>query len=229
MPGLLDDTEDNLKKCQNTLQKFLDDITANAPLDDESLKLRNEYFKWTDLKTKLISNEENYILPYNVLPNKVSEYIYNYLYQDKRDIVDKYYKKDKTTGEYIINANKKSIPVNDVELLIHNLILRRGNVVWVNFGFNIGCEFRGKHPALILKNTKDTIIVIPLSSQSPNNPDINVKIDIVYGLPQIIRWGNIFRIVPISLIRIDFDSPIGSVKNYVLKEISDKIKIHGIK
>jgi len=99
----------------------------------------------------------------------------------------------------------------------------------VNFGFNVGHEFSGKHPALILKNTKHTMVVIPLSSQMPNNPDINVKIDNVYGLPIKTRWGNILRIVPISIVRIDFNSRIGSVKNDILKEISDKIKLHGIK
>ena len=96
-------------------------------------------------------------------------------------------------------------------MLIHNIVLRRGGVVWVNFGYNIGCEFGGKHPDLILKNSKDTLIALPLSSQTPNNRDINVEIDSVYGLPLKKRWGNILRIIPISVIRIDFNSPVGSV------------------
>jgi len=93
----------------------------------------------------------------------------------------------------------------------------------------VGREFGGKHPALILKNTKDTLIVLPLSSQPPNNSDINVQIDNVYGLPLKLRWGNVLRITPISIIRIDFNSPIGSVKNDILKEVSNKVKIYGIK
>jgi len=225
----IDDARNSLINCQNTLQKHLDDVTIGTPIDDEALKLREEYFKWVDLKTKLISGEKGFVLPYSALPNKISEYIYNYLYQDKKNIVDKYYKKDDSLGEFIINAKKTSIPQNEAEILIHSLVLRRGNVIWVNFGFNIGYEFGGKHPALILKNTKYVMIVIPLSSQTPNNPDINVKIDNVYNLPLKIRWGNVLRIMPISIIRIDFSSPVGSVKNGILKEISDKIKEYGIK
>jgi len=219
-----------LKDCKNALHLYLDDIlTATIPPDDEALKLRAEYFNWVNMKTKLINCEKNFVLPCNALPNKISEYIYNYLYSDKKEVVDRHYKKDINSGEFIINVNKKSIPTDDVELLIHNLVLRRGNVIWVNFGFNIGREFRGKHPALILKNTKDTLIVLPLSSQFPNTPDVNVKIDNVSGLPLRTRWGNVLRIVPISILRIDFNSPVGDVKGNVLSEISNKVKLHGIK
>ena len=71
--------------------------------------------------------------------------------------------------------------------------------------------------------------MLPLSSKTPNNLDINVEIASVYGLPLKVRWGNILRITPVSIIRIDFDSPIGSVKNDVLKDISAKVQAHGIK
>ena len=223
------DVENNLKNCQATLQKYFDDVNIDPLPDDEILKLRGEYFKWVDMKTKFIDNDKNFVFPYNALPNKISEYIYNYFYQDKKDIVDKYYKKNNNTGEFIINASKKNIPVNEAETLIHSIVLRRGNVIWVNFGYNIGREFRGKHPALILKNVKDTMIVLPLSSQTPSNPDTNIEIDTVYGLPLKKRWGNILRIIPISIIRIDFDSPVGSVQNNILQKISDIIKAHGIK
>jgi mRNA-degrading endonuclease toxin of MazEF toxin-antitoxin module len=45
--------------------------------------------------------------------------------------------------------------------MLHNLVLIRGNVIWVEFGFNIGCEFGGKHPAIILKNIGEDLIVAP--------------------------------------------------------------------
>jgi mRNA-degrading endonuclease toxin of MazEF toxin-antitoxin module len=227
--AIIEDVKNSLTNCQNTLQNFLDGIAATTPIDDDALTLRDEYFKWTDMKTNFLKNENNFVLPYNALPNKISEYIYNYLYQDKKDMIDKHYKKDSVTGDFIINANKKNVPLSDTESLIHSAILRRGNVVWVNFGFNIGREFRGKHPALILKNVKATMIVLPLSSQTPNDPDINVEVDRVYGLPPKTRWGNILRITPVSIIRIDFNSPVGSVKNNVLIDVSAKIKAHGIK
>ena len=56
-------------------------------------------------------------MPFNALPNKISEYVYNYIYQDKRDIVNKYYKKEDGTGEFVINVNKMSVPPNEVETL----------------------------------------------------------------------------------------------------------------
>ena len=33
----------------------------------------------------------------------------------------------------------------------------RGDVVWVEFGFNIGEEFSGRHPAVVLKNGGKTL------------------------------------------------------------------------
>lgn len=226
----IENTKNSLRECHDTIQKYFDDTTtAVTPPDDETLKLCDEYFRWTALKTKLIGSEKTFVLPYSALPNKISEYVYNYLYRDKKDAVDRHYKKDTNNGYFVINANKKNVPINDVETIIHSLVLRRGNVVWVNFGFNVGHEFGGKHPALILKNTKDTLIVLPLSSQTPKNPDANVKIDNVYGLPLKTRWGNILRITPISIIRIDFLSPVGSVKNEILNDVSAKINLYGIK
>ena len=102
----INDVRNSLVNCQNTLQKHLDDVIMDVPIEDENLKLREEYFEWIDLKTKLISSEKEFILPYNALPNKINEYIYNYLYQDKKNIVDKYYKRDGIAGEFIINAKK---------------------------------------------------------------------------------------------------------------------------
>jgi len=228
--SLLDNARKSLSDCQNTLNIFLDNIISTAtPPDDEAIKIRDEYFRWVDMKTHIIDNENIFSLPCSALPNKINAYIYNYLFQDKKDAVDRHYKKDNATGEFIINANKKNIPAIDVELLIHSLVLRRGNVVWVNFGFNIGREFRGKHPALILKNTKDTLIVLPLSSQAPSNPDVNVEVNNVRGLPPRTRWGNVLRIVPVSIMRIDYNSPIGDVKGKILSDISNKINLHGIK
>ena len=45
--------------------------------------------------------------------------------------------------------------------------LKRGNVVWIDFGFNIGNEFGGMHPAIILKNFDNEIFVLPISSKKP--------------------------------------------------------------
>ena len=44
-------------------------------------------------------------------------------------------------------------------LIAKYVILKRGNVVWIDFGFNIGNEFGGMHPAIILKNFENELIL----------------------------------------------------------------------
>lgn len=53
-----------------------------------------------------------------------------------------------------------------------NISYKRGDIVKVNFGFNIGCELGGPHYAVVLdkhnKHSADTITVIPLISVKPD-------------------------------------------------------------
>jgi len=225
----LSDAQQALLACKTELQEYLNDVMVTQPPNYDDLGLRADYFKWIRRKTKLLRTEKDFVLPHKIIPNKITERDYGYLRPDKRAIVDSYYKKDAATGVYVINAKKTALPPQDAEILIHSLAIKRGKVVWVNFGFNIGHEFRGKHPAIILKNTKSVLIVIPLSSQPPSKPEMNVEVKNVHGLPYRPRWVNILRIVPISILRVDFNSPIGDVKGDILSEISAKIASHGIK
>lgn len=52
-----------------------------------------------------------------------------------------------------------------------NIAYKRGDIVKVNFGFNIGSELGGVHYAIILDNSNkhnaDTVVVVPLSSYKP--------------------------------------------------------------
>lgn len=225
----LSDARQSLSACQTELQEHLNDAATITPPDYEALGLRADYFRWIRKKTKMLRNEKDFILPHKIIPNKITRRDYNYLRPDKRAIVDNYYRHDTDTGFFVINAKKTALPPADAETLTHSLVIKRGKVVWVNFGFNIGHEFRGKHPAIILKNTKSVLIVIPLSSQPPSKPEINVEVKNVHGLPHRPRWANILRIVPVSILRVDFNSPIGDVKGDVLSEISTQIALHGIK
>ena len=225
----LSDTQKALTACQIELQKHLNDVASIEPLDLDALGIRADYFGWIRKKTEILREEKIFSIPHKIIPNKITLRDYNYLRPDKRAIVDNYYKHDTSTGAYVINAKKTALSLQDAETLIHSLVIKRGKVVWVNFGFNIGHEFRGKHPAIILKNTKSVLIVILLSSQPSNKPEINVEVKNVHGLPHRPRWANILRIVPISLLRVDFNSPIGDVKGDILSEISSKISLHGIK
>lgn len=141
--------------------------------------------------------------------------------------MSKYYQYDKATDKYIISVKKCTVPQADIELLLRSLVLIRKAVIRVDFGYNIGTEFGGRHPAIILKNLKDSLVVIPLSSQMPKNMDYNVKVDKVYGFLEMPRWANVTRITQVSLSRVHFEQ-FGDVKPAVLKEIRDKLDACGI-
>lgn len=116
-----------------------------------------------------------------------------------------------------------------------DLLLKRGKVVWVDFGFNIGEEFGGKHPAIILRtlSKKQSLTVIPLDGKSdkPNveafreTHDYWVKIPFVFGMAKVTRWVNVYRVKEISTIRVDFKCSHGaSVPVETLKTIDSYIE-----
>ncbi len=100
----------------------------------------------------------------------------------------------------------------------------RGDVVWVEFGFNIGEEFSGRHPAVILKNGGKTLLVLPITSKQPTPQQLASKIYIelgkIYNFKSMRRWVNIFNICPISIERIDFTKKKGNIKGTDLDSIS---------
>ena len=123
-------------------------------------------------------------------------------------------------------------------------ILKRGNIVWIDFGFNIGTEFGGRHPAIILKRIKqlNQIVVIPLDSSSDipdtelkrENSEFWVKIseNEIRGMTNQIRWVNVYNVTQISILRVDFFDNEGNVKCFpvdyeVLDRIDEKIKKFG--
>lgn len=103
--------------------------------------------------------------------------------------------------------------------------LKRGVVVWIEFGFNIGNEFGGKHPAIILRKTGKSVFVVPLSSQKPDEPKkYHVKIDKVYGFKNMERWTNVLKLQNVSIQRIDMSASIGNVKGDILNKINEALK-----
>ncbi len=100
----------------------------------------------------------------------------------------------------------------------------RGDVVWVEFGFNIGEEFSGRHPAVVLKNGGKTLLVLPITSKQPTDKQLASKTYIelgrIYNFKTMRRWVNIFNINPISIERIDFTKPKGNIKGLDLDNIS---------
>ena len=57
----------------------------------------------------------------------------------------------------------------------------RGDVIWVEFGFNIGEEFSGRHPAVVLKNGGKTLLVLPITSKQPTEKQLASKTYVELG------------------------------------------------
>lgn len=180
--------EDASRSFDNTISTLRRHFTQIDRHESEQIKLANEYYKWTALKTNLILEEKSFQIPVIALPNTIKPATFKWLRPEKQSVVSRYYRYDKETDTYIISVRKETVPEDALEMIVRSLVLIRKHVVWVDFGYNIGTEFSGRHPAIILKNLKDSLIVIPLSSQEPKTMDYNVKVEKVYMITCCKMW-----------------------------------------
>lgn len=129
-----------------------------------------------------------------------------------------YLKWTKTKTDIILNEKSYTIPD------AYKGQLKRGKVVWVDFGFNIDEEFGGRHPAIILKLFGNSMYCIPIDSghipDDKKEKNYAVDIPFVFDLPRMPRWCNVLRLRSVSCQRIDFSSPIGRIKGEKLDEIN---------
>lgn len=142
-----EDVSNSFEEILTALRNHFAGINLSEP---ESTKLANEYYKWTHLKTDLISNEKAFRIPACALPNTIKPSSFQWLHTDKQTVVDRYYRYDSETNQYIISVRKDTVPDEDIRLIVRSLVLIRKAVIWVDFGYNIGTEFGGRHPAVIL-------------------------------------------------------------------------------
>lgn len=232
-------------KCLKELREFRKSLnTAN------DLKRGKLYFTWIRDKTKKIENEKDIdyiyknIVQYTLKNYKIDKYNYERLNKQLKNIVKNNYALKK--NNYIFNNT--NISKEDTMLLTKKVLLKRGNVVWIDFGFNIGNEFGGMHPAIILKNFDNEIFVLPISSKKPkeykkleqdyHNKKITleecikkkgqiteiVQIDNIYRFKDMIRWANITRMKKVSILRLNFNGTIGKVDGKYLSTINEKIR-----
>ena len=152
-----------------------------------------------------------------------------------KNTLDKYYDihKDEdfsnrrnTPKDYLEWVDKKTkIIINSPKFIEKSKeCIIRGDVVWVEFGFNIGEEFSGRHPAVVLKNGGKTLLVLPITSKQPTEKQLAsktyVELSKIYNFKSMRRWVNIFNINPISIERIDFSKKKGNIKGIDLDNIS---------
>ena len=232
-------------KCLKKLREFRKSLNT-----ENDLKRGKLYFTWISDKTKKIENEKDIDYIYknivqHALKNyKIDKYNYERLDKQLKNIVKNNYALKK--NNYIFNNT--NISKEDTMLLTKKVLLKRGNVVWIDFGFNIGNEFGGMHPAIILKNFDNEIFVLPISSKKPkeykkleqdyHNKKITleecekkkgqiteiVQIDNIYRFKDMIRWANITRMKKVSILRLNFSGTIGKVNGKYLSTINEKIR-----
>ena len=231
-------------KCLKKLREFRKSLNT-----ENDLKRGKLYFTWIRDKTKKIENEKDIdyiyknIVQYTLKNYKIDKYNYERLNKQLKNIVKNNYALKK--NNYIFNNT--NISKEDTMLLTKKVLLKRGNVVWIDLGFNIGNEFGGMHPAIILKNFDIEIFVLPISSKKPkeykkleqdyHNKKITleecekkkgqiteiVQIDNIYRFKDMIRWANITRMKKVSILRLNFNGTIGKVDGKYLSTINEKI------
>ena len=232
-------------KCLKKLRQFTKSLNT-----ENDLKRGKLYFTWIRDKTKKIENEKDIdyiyknIVQYTLKNYKIDKYNYERLNKQLKNIVKNNYALKK--NNYIFNNT--NISKEDTMLLTKKVLLKRGNVVWIDFGFNIGNEFGGMHPAIILKNFDNEIFVLPISSKKPkeykkleqdyHNKKITleecekkkgqiteiVQIDNIYRFKDLTRWANITRMKKVSILRLNFNGTIGKVDGKYLSMVNEKIR-----
>lgn len=233
-------------ECLKSLRNF-----RKSLVNDIDRKRGKLYFTWIKDKTEKIKNEkdESYIYT-NVkkytLPNYV---ITQYTFNKSNKIIKSIIEKNYTFKENKYTFNNHQISVDEVRKLMKYILFKRGNVIWLDLGFNIGNEFGGMHPAVILKNFDNDLFVVPISSKKPaeyvkieqdlkdkkitekeyqkRKNDITeiVELSKINGFRNMLRWARITRMEKISMLRVNFSGTIGTLDGRDMDIISEKISI----
>lgn len=233
-------------ECLKKLRTF-----RKSLFEDIDKKRGKMYFAWLKDKTEKVMNEkdENYIYTNVVnytLPNYV---ITQYTFNKSNKVIKNIIKRNYVLKENKYIFNNFNISVDDVKLLMRYVLFRRGNVIWIDFGFNIGNEFGGMHPAVILKNFDNDLFVVPISSKKPleytkieqdlKNKRITkaeyqkrketiteiIELSKINGFRNMLRWIRITRMKKISMLRVNFSGTIGTLDGTDMDAIAEKITI----
>ena len=216
---------------------------------DIDIKRGKMYFTWLKDKTEKVINEkdDNYIyqniVKYSLKNFKIDDFSYKHANNKLKKIIDNNYTLKKNYRIF----NNSNISFDDAMLIAKKILLKRGNVVWIDFGFNIGNEFGGMHPAIILKNFDKELFVLPISSKKPLEYSIIekkfedgtitkeeckkqkeqiteiIQLDNIIGFKEMVRWANNTRMKKVSILRLNFSGTIGRVDGEYIGIISKKI------
>lgn len=233
-------------QCLKKLRTF-----RKSLVEDVDRKRGKLYFTWLKDKTEKVMNEKenNYIyknvITYTLPKYVITQYTFNKSNKAIKDIIKQNYnfKEDKYT------FNNPKISVDEVKKLMKYVLFKRGNVIWIDFGFNIGNEFGGMHPAVILKNFDNDLFVVPISSKKPpeyikieqalKDKRITeeecqrqkraiteiIELPKINGFRNMLRWTRITRMKKISILRVNFSGTIGTLNGSDMNVIAEKIAI----
>ena len=198
-------------------KEIIDILNAADPSDSAKISNITKYLQWQKIQHRLYAKESLPLdIPQKIFKNQISVFEYN----RHSSVLNNYYYK---SGNVYIKK-KGTISYQDALYLLKNMILISGNVVWVSFGFNIGREFGGFHPAVILKSLGDCLMVAPLTSGvKDSNNQKQIDVSRVYDFEIRDRYTDVTRIEPISIYRIDLNNKIGNVHRTKLNEIKSAI------
>lgn len=233
-------------ECLKKLRILRKSLAGN--IDKKRGKL---YFTWLKDKTEKVINEkdENYIYK-NVVNYTLSNYVITqYTFNKSNKSIKNIIKKNYSFKENKYTFNNPKISVDNVKLLMRYVLFKRGNVIWLDFGFNIGNEFGGMHPAVILKNFDNDLFVVPISSKKPPEyvkieQDLKdkkitedecqkrknaiteiIEISKINGFRNMLRWSRITRMKKVSILRVNFSGTIGTLNGSDMNAIAEKISI----
>lgn len=208
-----------LTEAINKLTDFKNKIDVSNSIE---YKKGSNYLEWISQKTDMIINENNLVIPLSFLPKIINTYTFYKVPINIQDIIKSYYF-TLANGDYRLDNRKKIDNAAAIDLA-KSIQLKRGKVVWCEFGYNIGEEFGGRHPALIIKQTSNGIIAVPLShGKAPYKKPYIVEVPKVWDFEKMDRWTSVHRIRFLSLLRVDFTDRVGSVSGEVLDNIKNAL------
>lgn len=189
----------------------------------------NKYFSWVKTKTEKVISEETLDIPSKFLPMRIDDYEYQRKNSTTKSLISKYYKEVQLPNKKIHKKDMtkiQGISAEEIEYLTYNLVFVPKSVFWVDFGFNIGSEFGGHHPAVMIRKAGQSLLVVPISSTHVNRtlPYV-VDIPQIYGFSQTKpRWTSVDRVISISPKRVDFNGTVGNISTSVFNTIKNGIK-----
>lgn len=214
-----------LSECATAVMELLNVVHKNdTGVPEDTLEM---YCKWIQSKCDyLLKEREPFCVDRNHIPRTIQKVSYEYFSQKIGKVLDLYY----SFEDNVYVRNKTEMTSEDATTIYCAMYLQPRKIVWIDFGFNIGKEFGGRHPAVILKNVgNNTLIVSPLSTNSnnlaPSKTVVTLSSKDVYNMSaEKNRFMSINRITNVSVYRVDTTSKVGSLCKEKYNELIEKIR-----